>query len=107
MTFRVRALRKAEADVRSIARYIHEHSPQGAEAWLNAYRKARTDLAKTAESCSAADENEHFKIEVKQAFFKTRYGRIYRLLFTIVGDEARILRVRGPGQAPVDTEQLS
>ncbi len=106
MKYRVKALRKAEADVRSIAKYIYERSPQGAAAWLNAYRRARTRLVDNADTCGEADENERFDIEVKQALFKTRRGRVYRLLFTIVDDEARILRVRGPGQASVEPEEL-
>ena len=106
MRFRVKALRKAETDVRSIAKYIYKHSPQGATAWLNAYRRARTRLGENADSCGIADESKHFDIDVKQALFKTSHGRVYRLLFTIVGDEVRILRVRGPGQAPVKPEEL-
>ena len=106
MTYRVKALRKAEADVRSIARYIYKYSPQGAAEWLNAYRGARTRLAQNADSCAAAEESGSFTIDVKQAFFKTRRGRPYRLLFTIVGEDVRILRVRCPGQAPVTPEEL-
>ena len=106
MTYRVRTLRKAEADIRSITNYICKRSPQGAAAWLDAYRQARTRLADNAESCGAADENEYFDIDVKHALFKTRRGRLYRLLFTIVDDEVRILRVRGSGQAPVGPEDL-
>jgi len=106
MKFNVKALRKAEADVRSITKYLYERSPQGAAAWLDAYRQARTRLASNADRCGQADEDEHFDIDVKQALFKTRRGRIYRMLFTIVGNEVRILRIRGPGQAPVVAQDL-
>ncbi|MFO0915744.1 MAG: hypothetical protein U0795_22480 [Pirellulales bacterium] len=37
MTYRVHEHRLAQADVRSIFRWLHGRSPQGAEAWLNAY----------------------------------------------------------------------
>ena len=70
--YRVRALRKAEADVRSIVKYIYRHSPQGAAAWLNAYREARARLSENADSCGEADKNEHFNIDVRQALFKTK-----------------------------------
>jgi len=33
--------------------------------------------------------------------FKTRQGRIYRVLFLLDADPTYILCVRGPGQAPV------
>jgi plasmid stabilization system protein ParE len=63
MKFRVKALRKAEADVRSITKYIYRRSPQGAAAWLAAYRRARLRLAESADSCGQADENDHFDID--------------------------------------------
>ena len=106
MTFHVRTLPKAEADIRSIIKYIHKRSPQGAAAWVDAYERARKHLAEFAEGSSEADENEFFDIDVKQRLFNTRRGRVYRLVFTIVGDEVRILRVRGSAQAPIDPEDL-
>ena len=106
MKFRVKVLPKAEDDIRNIANYIHEQSSKSAEAWLNAYRQARMRLADNATIYGNAIENEHFDIDVRQALFKTKYGRVYRLLFTIIGEEVRILRVRGPGQAPVKPNEL-
>ena len=106
MTFHVKTLPKAEADIRSITTYIHKRSPRGAAAWVNAYERARKRLTETADGCGEADENEFLDIDVKQSLFKTRHGRVYRLLFTIVDDEARILRVRGSGQAPVEPDDL-
>ena len=102
MTFRVKTLRRANADILRITNYIHERSPQGAAMWVNAFEKAKRRLADNAEGCSEADENERFDIEVKQSFFKTRRGRVYRLVFTIANDEVRILRVRGSGQGPIE-----
>jgi hypothetical protein len=43
---------------------------------------------------------------VHQFFFKTRSGRVYRGLYTIDGEDALILRVRGPGQADVQPDEL-
>ena len=106
MKLRVKTLPRADADVRTITSYIYERSRQGAAAWVNALDQAKTRLEDTAESCSHADENEHFDIDVKQMLFKTRRGLVYRVLFTIVDNEVRILRIRGNGQAPVDPEEL-
>jgi len=36
--------------------------------------------------------------EIRQVTFKTRRGRMYRLLFEIRGAEIIVLHVRGPGQ---------
>jgi len=43
---------------------------------------------------------------IRHVFFRTRAGRTYRALFLLVGDEVRVLRVRGPGQPPVGPDEL-
>ncbi len=106
MKLRVKTLPRAEGDIRSIAGYLYPRSRPGAAAWVNALDQATIWLADNAMSCSDADENEHFDINVKQMLFKTKRGRVYRVLFTVVDEEVRILRVRGPGQAPLDPEKL-
>ena len=106
MTFSVRNIPRAKSDIRSITNYIRERSRRGAAAWLNAWGIARKRLAKNAESCGRADENDHFDIEVNQVLFRTRHGRVDRLVFTIVGNEVLILRVRGSGQAPIEPSDI-
>lgn len=101
MSFCVTTLPRAEADVRAIARYVQERSPSGATAWLTALEQAINHLEEFADGCGEAAESGQFEIEVRQALFKTRRSRVYRLLFTIVDDEVSILRVRGPGQGPL------
>lgn len=53
-----------------------------------------------------APEAEDIGEEIRQTLFRTRAGRTYRVLFIIVGDEVRVLRIRGAGQAPVTLEDL-
>lgn len=106
MTFQVYVLRRAQADVRSIAHWLAERSRQGAQAWLRAYDEMISRLKQQAESCGPAPENSDCKVDVRQVLFKTRHGRVYRALFLIEGQDVYILRVRGPGQAPVEPEEL-
>jgi len=106
MSFKVHELQKAQADVRSIVRWLAERSPQGAEAWLRAYDEMILRLEKQAPSYGPAHERDDCEFDVRQALFKTRQGRVYRALFFIEGRDAHILRVRGPGQAPVDPDEL-
>ena len=101
MTFLVRELPKAKQDKESICRWLHERSPAGALAWLDAYDEVLARLAEEAAAFSLALENAECDLEVRQALFKTRRGRVYRLLYFIDGNEAFVLRVRGPGHAPV------
>jgi len=106
MTFKVHELRRAQADVRSIAHWLAEHSPQGARAWLRAYDDMVGRLEEQAPSCGPAYESDDCEFDVRQALFKTRRGRVYRALFFIEGQDVYILRVRGPGQAPVQPDEL-
>jgi hypothetical protein len=87
-------------------RWISKRSKQGALAWLNAYEQALVRLSEHAESCAAATEDREFDLPLKQALFHTPHGRVYRAVFTICGDEVRILRVRGPGQPPLQEDEL-
>lgn len=106
MKYRIVALRRADADLRHITRWIAERSPQGANAWLDAYGQLLDRLAANAESFAAALEDSDIDIPLKQALFRTRHGRTYRAVYTIVGNEVRILRIRGPGQPELDIDEL-
>lgn len=106
MTFRIITGSAAKSDVRSIAAYLRSHSRRGAAAWMNAFEAAVERLASNADSCPFADEYEQFDVEVRQSLFKTSRGQPYRLIFTIRGDEVRILRVRAPGQSDLSESDL-
>ncbi len=106
MSFQVQELPRAQADVRSIFKWLHERSPQGARTWLTSYDKTLSELERLADSFSEAAESQDCDFEVRQVFFKTRRGRVYRALYFIEGDDVFILRVRGTGQAPVHPDEL-
>lgn len=106
MKYNVIALRRADADVRHITRWIAQHSTQGAEAWLEAYEQLLARLAEHADSCPAALEGADCTVPLKEALFRTQHGRTYRAVLTILGDEVRIMRVRGPGQPPLQDDEL-
>lgn len=87
---------------------IHERkSPQGAAAWLQAFEDAATKLAHHPESYAFAPEARQLGRDVRQFLFKTRRGCTYRGVYIIVGDEVLILRVRGPGQPPLQVDEIS
>lgn len=106
MTWQVRELRKATTDKRLIFRWIYKRSPSGAAARLSAYDETVDRLKANAATFAEAEENPDLELDVKQALFKTRRGRIYRVLFLIQAGEVYILRVRGTGQAPVEADDL-
>jgi plasmid stabilization system protein ParE len=108
MRFLVRVLRRADREVEAILHFIAEErkAPEGARRWYRAYETALQRLAKEANNLPFAPENEFVDYEVRQTLFRTRKGRTYRGLFTIVGDEVRLLHVRGPGQNLMTEEEL-
>jgi plasmid stabilization system protein ParE len=108
MSFRVRVLRRADREVQEILRFIGEerNAPEGARAWYRAYEAALDRLARVANTLGLAPENEFVDYEIRQILFRTRKGKTYRGLFTIVDDEVRLLHVRGPGQDVMTKEQM-
>src|SRR3954471_18101853 len=106
MKYNVIALRRADADIVHICRWIAEHSLSGAEGWLDAYNELITRLERDADSYPAAMEDQDCNLTLKEALFRTRRGSTYRAVFTIAGDEVRVLRIRGPGQPPLQDDEL-
>ncbi len=107
MKYKVRILAKAQSDVEACHQYLAKRSPQGAAAWFDSFAAGRDELARRADTLALAPEAEAAGYDVRQLLFKTRRGRPYRILFLIVGDEVRILRVRGPGQDFVPSDELA
>ena len=87
MSFIIHELPKAKADKRAILVWLLERSPQGGEAWLKAYDSLLVSLEQNADSFGRAleDKDCHHQ-EVQQALFKTRRGRVYRVLYFIDGN---------------------
>ena len=106
MKFAVHELPKVQADKRHIVEWLFQRSPLGAASWLDAYDKMVERLAMTADSFPVAQESDHLDLEVRQVLFKTRRGRMYRAIFHLVGNDVYVLRVRGPGQAPIRPDDL-
>jgi plasmid stabilization system protein ParE len=106
MTFAVRELPKAKHDKRSIFAWLNERSPSGAVAWLDAYDALLERLAQDAASFGEATESHEFDLPIRQAFFKTRRGRVYRVVYFIERSDVFVLRVRGPGQAPISPQDI-
>ena len=106
MNFAVHELPKAKYDKHNIFSWLHERSPKGAVTWLSAYDSLIDRLKLDASSFGEAPESKDCDFDVRQGLFKTRRGRVYRELFFLQGTDVYVLRVRGPGQAPVLPEEL-
>lgn len=107
MIFRLQILPRAERDVQRIFNYISERSSAGAQRWWIAFDEASRRVTNSPRAYPVAAEQSISSFELRPFLFKTRRGRVYRGVFAIVNDEVRILRVRGPGQAPLTDDELS
>ena len=98
MSFSVRLGPSAKTDVDDIYRWLLSRSAKGAFNWYSALSARLEKLPSDAGGCAVAREAHRLKRDLRETYFKTRYGNRYRLIFTIVDSEVRILRVRALGQ---------
>jgi len=106
MKYQVFELRRALTDKVAIFDWLAERSPQGALSWLNAYDNLLLRLEDSASSLARAPEGLRFNRDIREALFKTKYGRVYRVLCSVKASEVFILRIRRPGQDLVDEQDL-
>jgi plasmid stabilization system protein ParE len=104
--YTVVVLPRAARDVDSILAWLGKRSLLGAQRWTKALDSAKLRLSEDPVKFPLIKERIRFPFEVRDVLFKTPKGRRYRAIFTIVGDEVRILRVRRPGQRPIRRRDL-
>lgn len=105
MNDEIRLLALAQLDLDRILFYIAARSPKGAARQLARFEAAMARLEENPFVAPVAPESSELDEEVRDILFRTRAGRTDRALFVVVGNEVRILRVRGPGQAPLEPYQ--
>lgn len=105
MTFRIAVEPTAEAGIRSaMAWYARNASPAVAARWYNGLVRRVNTLRSSPRRCPLADEDEGFEEEIRVLLYGKRRG-IFRVLFTIRGDEVHILYVRHGAQGPVTPDE--
>ena len=105
-SFRVVVLARAARDVDSIVAWLTKRSPPGAQRWLAALDSTKLQLSEDPLRHALIPENIRVPFEVRDALFKTRKGKTYRVIFTVVGTEVRVLRIRRPAQRPIRGRDL-
>jgi hypothetical protein len=59
---------------------------------------AKERLVDNPYSCSLAPEDEYVPRELRNIFFKTRRGRLFRAIFYVEGEVVTVTHIRGPSQ---------
>ena len=106
MSHRLVIMPRAERDVEKILIFLKRHSRDGAQRWFSAFETVLQRLREAPTSYGFAPEDGMGGYQLHQVLFKTRRGRTYRAVFTIRDNTIFILRVRGPGQAPLTADEL-
>ena len=106
MSYVVNVLSRASADSDIIFFWIVKRSRTGAARWQVALEAAIDSLAINPEQHHLAPEAKRLSEDIRELHFRTQNGRRYRLLFVVVGNEVRVLSVRGAGQPPITADDL-
>jgi len=106
VTYSLNLLAKAKADYRRAFKYIQEHSHQGAENWELAFEQCLVRLRANPIIYSLAPENDLYDFSLYQVLFRTKYGKRYRMVYRIDGEQVTIYRLRGHGQPPLKQDDL-
>jgi plasmid stabilization system protein ParE len=93
MKYEVVVTAAAKQNLRSAYLWTAERAPQTALAWLDRFEVEINTLENFPERCALAPENNLVEAEIRQLIYGRRQGA-YRALFTIVGDEVRVLHIR-------------
>jgi plasmid stabilization system protein ParE len=99
-------LLRARSDVDDLFNWLVHRSVRGAISWYLAFGRAVEKIAASPELFSEAPESGPLGRQLRQALFKTRRGRNYRIVFEVSDTETIILRVRGPGQSRLQRRDL-
>jgi toxin ParE1/3/4 len=106
MNYELLLTRETETSVEQVIDYLVKRSPQGAAAWCEQWENVLSALKANPLQHGLAPESSEFETEVRQILFKTRRGRKYRALFTVVGRGVYVIDLRGPSQNLLRRDQL-
>ena len=104
--YSVTILPRAERDIDAIFSWLANRSPLGARNWLTALDAAVHRMTTDPHSFGSALEIEGLDATLKQCLFKTPKGRAYTAIYLIENESVIVLRVRGPGQPPLQTDEI-
>lgn len=83
--------REAQEDIDDSLQWLSDHAPDKMEEWFTALEKAIHSLSEMPERCHLAAENGRWGSEELRELLFTNYPSKYRIIFTIAGEEVRVL----------------
>lgn len=93
-------------DLDEAYRWLEQRSPEAAARWFNGFVEALHSLRTAPERCGLAPENGAVEPEIRQLLYGRR-GGVYRALFTVTGNDVRILHIRHAARQTMIAEELA
>lgn len=93
MTYRVIVTENAKRNLRSAYRWAYRNAPETSSRWFNRFNSALRTLSQYPKRRALAAENDLVDEEIREFVFGKGH-HVWRALFTIAGDEVRILHIR-------------
>ncbi len=81
------------------------HAPETAWRWLERFQVGIAGLARFPLRCGYAPENDLFEPEIRQYLFGRR-SSVFRVLFTVRGEEVHVLHIRRATMSMAKPEDL-
>lgn len=106
MSLRVTLTAEALRNQNEFADWIMQRSVDSALACLDALERILGQIATSPLSFPKAVEDEFANRELRNAFFGTRKGRVFRAIFYVDGDCAIVTHLRAPDQRPLSAEDI-
>jgi plasmid stabilization system protein ParE len=107
MSYRVFTVPAAERDIHRAVKWWADHrSGEQAERWYTRIYPAIGTLSETPDRCPVASESDLLPGGLRQLHFGVGSRATHRIIFTIVGQEVRVLRVRHVAQQSLSLEDL-
>lgn len=107
MRFTVLLTARAIQDLQDAREFIRQSAPETAELWYLSFLEALLRLEEHPDMWSVAPEDAEFPFELRQIFFRTKSRLANRALFTIAGDQVRVLAIRRPGQPLITKDDFA
>lgn len=108
MTFQIRVLPRAEADIERNAQWwADNHSVEQAARWFFTVREQLKTLRSFPESHGLSAENDDFPYEIRDKLVGLGSRPGYRAVFTIVEDTVHVLTVRSGSEGRLRADEVT
>lgn len=106
MSTRVRVLGPAHRDLKEARDWLAQYSVDAARRFVLEFAHAKTQIRNGPLSFGVAFHNARRNLPIRIFVFRISPRRAYAIYYAVIGREARVLRVRGPGQQELSSDDF-